>query len=132
TARFANQYVSVCQVVLFAVAVLVTPVYAAAAFAEERQRGTLDSLLVTRLSGGELVGGKFAARWLAVAGLLLTGVPVLALTQLWGGVDWQFLTFSTGVTLLTSLSLAALGVLFSVRARTVREAVVTTYVVAAG
>jgi ABC-type transport system involved in multi-copper enzyme maturation permease subunit len=132
SARFAREYVAACQVILFAAAVLLTPAYAAAAFADERQRGTLDGLLVTHLSGAELVVGKFAARWLAVAGLLLTGVPVLALTQLWGGVDWQFLTYSTAVTLLTTLSLGAFGVLFSVRARTVRQAVVTTYVTAAG
>ncbi|HEY1381141.1 MAG TPA: ABC transporter permease [Gemmataceae bacterium] len=132
TGRFARDFAATCLLVQFAAAALLTPAYAAGAIAEERQRGTLDFLLAADLSGAAIVFGKFAARWLAVAGLLLTGLPVLALTQLWGGVDWGALAFGFGVTLLTTFSLTGLGVLFSVRARSVREAAVTTYAVAAG
>jgi ABC-type transport system involved in multi-copper enzyme maturation permease subunit len=127
---FAIDFVNVCLLVQFAAAVILTPVYAAGAIAEERQRGTLDSVLVTDLSTGAIVFGRFAARWLTVVGLLLTSLPVLALTQLWGGIPWELLAFGAGLTILTTLSLGGIGVLCSVRARSVRTAVAATYAVA--
>src|SRR5215213_268945 len=48
-ARFGQEFAATCLLVQFAAAVLLTPVYAAGAIAEERQRGTLDGLLVTDL-----------------------------------------------------------------------------------
>jgi ABC-type transport system involved in multi-copper enzyme maturation permease subunit len=131
SARFANDYVTTCLVVQFVAAVVLTPAYAAASLAEERQRGTLDLMLATDLSPAAIVLGKFAARWLAVVGLMLTPAPILALAQLWGGTPWQLLAFGAGLTLLTTLSLAALGVLCSVRAESVRGAVAGTYAAAA-
>jgi ABC-type transport system involved in multi-copper enzyme maturation permease subunit len=128
---FAIDFVTICLLVQFAAAVVLTPIYAAGAIAEERQRGTLDAVLLTDLSPAEIVIGRFAARWLTVAGLLITGLPVLALTQLWGGIPWEFLVFGASLTLLTTLSLAGIGVLCSVRATSARTAVATTYAVAA-
>jgi ABC-type transport system involved in multi-copper enzyme maturation permease subunit len=132
TAKLADDFAATCLLVQFVAAVLLTPVYAAGAFAGERQRGTLDAVLVTQLSGAELVFGRFAARWLIVVGLLITGLPVLGLTQLWGGINWPTLAYGFGMTALTTLSLGGLSVLFSVRANSVRAAVLSTYVVAAG
>src|SRR3954465_2699086 len=60
TARFAQAFAATCLALQFIAAVLITPVYAAGAIAEERQRGTLDGLLVTDLSGVSIVLGKFA------------------------------------------------------------------------
>ncbi len=128
---FAIDFATICLSIQFAAAVVLTPIYAAGAIAEDRQRGTLDSILVTGLSAWAIVFGRFAARWLIVAGLLITGLPVLALTQLWGGVSWRFLAFGTGVTLLTTLSLAGIGMFCSVRAKSVRAAVAETCVFAA-
>jgi ABC-type transport system involved in multi-copper enzyme maturation permease subunit len=129
-AAFAVDFVSICLLVQFAAAVVLTPVYAAGAIAEERQNGTLDSILVTDLSACEIVFGRFAARWLIVASVLITGVPVMAATQLWGGVSWQFLVLGTSITLLTTLSFAGIGVFCSVRARSARAAVAGSYIFA--
>jgi ABC-type transport system involved in multi-copper enzyme maturation permease subunit len=132
TEAFAMDFVSACLLVQFAAAAALTPAVAAGAIAEERGRGTFDLLLAADLSVPSIVLGKFAARWLAVAALLLTGVPVIALAQLWGGVSWQQIVFGTGVVLLTTLSFAALGILCSVRALSVRTAVIGAYLAIAG
>jgi ABC-type transport system involved in multi-copper enzyme maturation permease subunit len=129
-AAFALDFATAFLCVQLGAAVLLTPAAAAGAVAEERQRGTLDFLLVSHLSSGAIVLGKFAARWLHLMGLLLTGLPVLALTLLWGSADWRFLTFGFALTALTSLSLAALSLLCSVTARSVRGAVAATYALA--
>lgn len=131
-ARFAEFFVRRFLEIQYFAALFLAAVSAAGAVAEERQRGTLDSLLVTGLSGADLVLGKFAARWLSAAGLLLTGAPILAMTLLWGGVDWRILAFESGQTLVTTLSMAGLGVLFSTLVRSVRRAVVLTLLVGGG
>jgi ABC-type transport system involved in multi-copper enzyme maturation permease subunit len=130
-AAFAVDFVTICLIVQFAAAIILTPVYAAGAIAEERQNGTLDSVLVTDISPWAIVFGRFASRWLTVASLLITSLPILALTQLWGGVSWEFLTFGASLTLLTTFSVAGIGVFCSVGAKSVRAAIAATYVFAA-
>jgi ABC-type transport system involved in multi-copper enzyme maturation permease subunit len=130
-ARLAEQFTAAFLVVQLGAVFLLTPAYAAGAVAEERQRRTLDDLLVTDLSSGAIVLGKLAARWLHVAAALFTGLPVLSLMLCWGGVDPLRLAAGFIVAALTALSLAALGLFYSVRARTVSGAVAATYLAAA-
>src|SRR3954470_23033174 len=113
-ARFAREFTDAFLVVQLAAVLLLTPAYAAGAVAEERQRGTLDDLLVTDLSAAAIVLGKLGARWLHVAGGLLTGLPVLSLAQLWGGIDLGQLLAGFAVTALTSFTLTALSLFCSV------------------
>src|SRR5437763_12271411 len=47
---FGEQFTAACLLVQFAAALILTPTYAAGAIAEERQRRTLDSLLMTHLT----------------------------------------------------------------------------------
>lgn len=62
---------------------------AAAAVAREKDRHTIDLLLVTRLSNSELVLGKLLASLVGVGTLLLSGLPVFGLLTLLGGVGWE-------------------------------------------
>src|SRR5439155_10298292 len=80
-AAFAREFSAACLAVQFGAVLLITPALTAGAIAEERQRQTLDDLLLTRLSGRDIVLGKLAARWVQVVGVLLAGVPVLCLFQ---------------------------------------------------
>ena len=85
-----------------------------------------------RLRDREIVLGKMAARVCNLVLLLLTGLPILSLTQLWGGVDFGVLLSCVCQPVLTLLSLAAVSMVASVYSRTAREAVVLAYLVAAG
>ena len=57
------------------------------AIARDRETPVLEFLFVTSLSDWEIVAGKLFSRLAYLAGALLAGLPVLALTQLFGGVD---------------------------------------------
>jgi ABC-type transport system involved in multi-copper enzyme maturation permease subunit len=85
-ARVAGDlFVAVVAVQMAAVWFL-APLFAAAVLTEERERKTLDLLLTTTLTGRELVLGKLAARLTFVGGVLLAGLPVFGVLQLFGGV----------------------------------------------
>jgi ABC-type transport system involved in multi-copper enzyme maturation permease subunit len=114
-----------------AAVVVLTPAYLAGAIADERERGTLDLLLTTRLSDREIVLGKLAARLTHLGGILLAGLPLLAATQLWGGVELRVLLAAFAVTGLNLLTVGAISVFQSVRSRTAWAATASSYVVVA-
>jgi ABC-type transport system involved in multi-copper enzyme maturation permease subunit len=92
---------------------VLTPVYLAGAIAEERECGTLDLLLTTQLSDRDIVLGKLAARLTHLGGTLLAGLPLLAATELWGGVDFRVVLAAFALTGLNLLSVGSISVLSS-------------------
>ena len=62
---------------------------AASSVAQEKDRRTLLLLLLTRLTGFEVVGGKLAATLLAPMSMLLCGLPLFLTLPLLGGVSPQ-------------------------------------------
>jgi ABC-type transport system involved in multi-copper enzyme maturation permease subunit len=131
-ANFAETFCYTYLAVQLAAVIALTPAYVGGAVAEEKDRKTLEFLLATDIRDREIVLGKMASRVANLALLLLTGLPILSLTQLWGGVDLGLLLCAFAITGVTLLSLAALGVVASVHSRRAREAVVLTYLAAAG
>jgi ABC-type transport system involved in multi-copper enzyme maturation permease subunit len=125
--RFAGEFFTAFLSAQLAVVLLLTPVYVAGAIAEERERRTLEFLLATDLGPAEIVVSKLSARLLNLALLLLTGLPVLALTQLWGGVDPFRVAAGFAATGLTMLSVGSLSIWNSVAVRRPVEAVLRTY-----
>ena len=59
----------------------------ARAIAKERDRRTLDFLLVTRLNSAEIVLGKLAASVLIASGTMVAGFPVMLLLHVLAGVE---------------------------------------------
>ena len=97
-------------------------------FAGERERGTLGSLLATRLPDRAILAGKMSAAVVYVWGASLLAVP-LSLVAINIKSPGQIalyssgqLTMVTGLALLASIFGGALGVLVSLRAPTVRQA----------
>lgn len=99
------------------------------AFAGERERHTLETLLASRLSDRAILFGKLAASVLygwgqSTAGLLLGAVTInIAFPD--GGLVFYDLGLFFGAlvaSLLASVLISALGVLVSLRAETVRQA----------
>ncbi len=106
---------------------VLTPAYLAGTVVEEKEQRTLDVLLTTRLHDREIVLGKLAARVTHLGGILLAGLPVVALTQLWGGVDMRLLVLAFAMTGLNLLGVAALSVFCSVYARSTWQALTLSY-----
>lgn len=106
---------------------VLTPAYVATAISEEKERRTLEMLFSTPLSDREIVLGKLAARLTHLGGVLLAGLPVLALTQLWGGVNALFLLAAFVATTMNLLSVGAISILCSVLAQTTVGALLRAY-----
>ncbi len=81
----------------------------ASSIAQEKDRRTLELLLLTRLNNSELVCGKLLANLLNVAVLLLASLPLFMLLTLLGGVSFGQVGSAFGVTLMSCLAAGSLG-----------------------
>ncbi len=106
---------------------VVTPVFAGGSITEEKDRGTLAFLQTSLLSNREIVLGKLAARVVFVLGLALTGLPVLAITLLFGGVDPAILATSFVAAVMSTVSLAAYSFWQATRADTLKAVLLAAY-----
>ena len=110
-----------------AVLCLLTPAYAAGGIAEEKDKKTMVFLLCSELTDREIVFGKFFGRTVFLLGILFAGLPILAITQLHGGVSWQFLLASYGVTAATVVFLSAVSAYSAASAETFRGGLFRAY-----
>src|SRR5262249_31762997 len=125
--RFAGSFFGWFMAVQFTVVFLVTPAYTAGAIAEEKERRTLEFLLATELSDGEIVLGMLAARLGNLFLLILAGFALLSSLLFLGGVDPMQVFAGFAATAMTMLSLGSISILVSVSARTALVAIVTAY-----
>jgi ABC-type transport system involved in multi-copper enzyme maturation permease subunit len=109
--------------ILFLVPALVSGV-----IADERQRKTLQYLLASCLTSGEIVVGKLAARLLFTATFLAVGLPVFVILAFLGGVDPDFVLvfFASSASLL--FFLGSMAILISTHARRPRDAISMMYI----
>ncbi|MCC6492882.1 MAG: ABC transporter permease subunit [Pirellulales bacterium] len=108
-ARFGAAVFSLLAPVQLALATAFSALLTAAAVAQEKDRRTLELLLMTRLTNSELVLGKLLASMLTVLVLVLAGVPLLMLLALLGGVSHLQVARVCGVTLAAALAAGAIG-----------------------
>lgn len=130
-AKFAALFFHTFLIVQFIAVLLLAPAFTAGAIAEEREKGTLSDLLTTQLLSREIILGKLGSRLSQLILLLLVGMPILSLLQLLGGVDPALLVAGFALTLLTSISIASVGLLCSVNSSRPRDAIFLTYVIIA-
>jgi ABC-type transport system involved in multi-copper enzyme maturation permease subunit len=126
-ARFAEGFFYSFLALQFVAIFFVTPVYVGGAIAEEKERNTLLFLLTTPLSDWEIIFAKLTSRLSHLALLLLTGLPVIALLQLFGGVNPLIMWTGFGFTLTTMLCIGCIGMYHSVTAAKPGDAVFRTY-----
>lgn len=107
--------------------ILLTPAYVAGAIADEKDKKTIDYLLATDLDNREIVLSKLVSRLLNITLLLLTGLPILSILQLLGGIDTELMISGFAILGLTMLGLASLGILLSTLFKKPRDAISLTY-----
>jgi ABC-type transport system involved in multi-copper enzyme maturation permease subunit len=127
-AQFAEEFFLAFLALQLGAVCLLTPYYAADAIAEEKERRRLDFLLVTDLTSREIILGKLLARLAYIGMMVAAGLPVLALTQLFGGVDINLLLLGYGWTVLTVLCSGTVATVFAVSSRRGRWAIAQAYV----
>lgn len=113
------------------IAVLVLmPIYIGASIQEERNRRTLPLLFTTHLTAWEIVLGKLLSRVGHVGGVLLSGLPVLAFAQLWGGIDMEMIAANFWNTFLLLLSVGAFSMVMAIQSRSLLAALLKSYLLA--
>ncbi len=124
---FSEEFFTAFVIIQHLTLLLLTPVSVAGAITVEKERKTLEFLLATDLRNREIIFGKLIARVLGLLMYLLAGLPIIAMLQLFGGVDpEQFLAAFT-VTAISVIGLAVLSIWFSTMMRKARDAIILTY-----
>ncbi|MGL6074643.1 MAG: ABC transporter permease [Fimbriiglobus sp.] len=113
------------------VMVLLTPAYAAGGISEEKEKKTFIYLLVSDLTSRELFLGKFVGRMTFLLGIMFAGLPILSMTQLYGGVSINLLLAAYMLTAATVILHSAIAAASAMATDTYRGALFRSYGVAA-
>ncbi|MBM4030598.1 MAG: hypothetical protein FJ291_02295 [Planctomycetes bacterium] len=112
---------------LFAGIVLCLPATMSAAITEEKERRTLELLLLTRLRPRHILWEKYAGRLVPVLMFLILSLPLLAVCYAFGGLTADDLLIAAYVLFLTCLQVGALALMCSAWCRTSLSAFFTSY-----
>ncbi|HMN96071.1 MAG TPA: hypothetical protein PKC43_01440 [Phycisphaerales bacterium] len=107
---------------------LLTPIFMAGAIAQEANPRTWDILLTTPLNALQIVLGNIFGRLFFVLALLLSTLPLFALTQSYGGVPGRSIFLSYAIAAGSALLVASIAVTLSVTRTAGRRAVFVFYV----
>jgi len=118
-------WVSYLQVSLIC---LLTPIFMAGAIAQEANPQTWDILLTTPLNNLQVVLGNLFGRLFFVLALLLSSLPLFAVTQYFGGVPGHSIFASYAIASTCALLVAAIAVTLSVTRTAGRRAVFIFYI----
>ena len=91
------------------VATFFAGILSAAAVAQEKDRHTLDLLLMTRMNASELVVGKMMSSLLGLLMLMMTSLPIFLFVTLFGGVSCAQVGIVMGATVAGILVSGSLG-----------------------
>jgi ABC-type transport system involved in multi-copper enzyme maturation permease subunit len=125
--QFAQAFSLTFFFVQLTIVLLLTPIFVAGSVFEERETRSGEVLLTTDLSRREVFYGKFLARVVQVMMVVAAGMPVLALTLLWGGVAIEFIVIGYVATFLCIFSSGAIAASVAGSSETLREAVLKAY-----
>ncbi len=116
---------------LLTAAVFVVPGQAAVTIVGERERQTLPLLQVSQLTGARIVTGKLASSLAFIMLLLVVALPLLVIPVLLGGVTVTQALLGMLMVAATAVTIGAVSMWISARARSVQGAVLGSYVVGA-
>lgn len=100
------QQMSYLQLALVA---LLAPIFTAGAITQEKDSQTYDILLATPLTNGQIILGSLLSRLFFVVALLISGIPVFSITQMFGGVAIGAIVRSFAIAAATAFVTGALA-----------------------
>ncbi|MBA2336993.1 MAG: ABC transporter permease subunit [Acidimicrobiia bacterium] len=116
---------------LLTAVVFVVPGQAAVTIVGERERQTLPLLQVSQLSGWRIITGKLASSLAFILLLLVVALPLLVIPVLLGGVTVLQAVMGMAMVAGTAVTIGAISMWISARAKGVQGAVLGSYVVSA-
>jgi ABC-type transport system involved in multi-copper enzyme maturation permease subunit len=93
---------------------LLAPIFTAGAITQEKDSQTYDILLSTPLTNGQIVLGSLLSRLFFVIALLISGIPIFSITQIFGGVSINSIVRSFGIAAATAFVTGALAMAIAV------------------
>lgn len=111
-------------------ALLIVPGVAALAIVTEKERLTFELLQVSQLRPYQVVLGKLGSALAYLLLLIVAAAPLLVLPTLIGGVTVGEVLRGLGMLIVVIVTLGSISIWISSRAKTVRSAVATSYIVA--
>ncbi len=88
---------------------LLSPIFTAGAITQEKDSQTYDILLSTPLTNGQIVLGSLLSRVFFVVALLVSGIPIFAVTQIFGGVAIKSIVYSFLIAASTAMVTGAMA-----------------------
>ena len=85
------------------------PIFTAGAITQEKDSQTYDILLATPLTNGQIVLGSLMSRLFFIVALLVSGIPIFSITQIFGGVAIRSIVLSFGIATATAFMTGALA-----------------------
>lgn len=113
-----------CVLVCFMV-----PILTASAIAGEREKQTLDLMLTTSISPFSIILGKLVAAMCTVCILVLSSVPILSISFLFGGMSWKDMIAFLFVVIAIGVFVGSIGLFFSSLVKKTPVAIVLTFLV---
>jgi len=92
-----------------ALVALLAPVFTAGAITQEKDSQTYDILLSTPLTNGQIVLGSLLSRLFFVIALLVSGIPIFSITQIFGGVAIKSIAESFMIAAATAFATGAMA-----------------------
>lgn len=111
----------------FVMIMFTAPVLTADAIAGERERGTFDMLLTTRLTAGEIVAEKLISAYINMAMIVISGLPAMLIPLMFGGVHIQNTIIMLLILLTEALMIMSVGMLVSCYCRSAIKSIVISY-----
>src|SRR4029453_10872989 len=88
---------------------LLAPIFTAGAITQEKDSQTYDILLSTPLTNGQIVLGSLLSRLFFVIALLVSGIPIFSITQIFGGVAIRSIILSFAIAAATAFVTASIA-----------------------
>ncbi len=105
-----------------------TPALTAGCVSIEKERQTMDVLLTTRMSTWQIIIGKYFSSIMLVIMLIISGLPMMALVFIYGGINIFQMFLMALVLITTTMYLASFGVFFSALVKNTIVSVILTYI----
>jgi len=112
--------------------IFITPALTAGAFSIEQEQQTLEMLLLTPLSGRNIVLAKLYSALSFIVVILLCAIPVAAISFAFGGVNPEQLLWAVALIMAQSVCFGMIGLFCSVRFLKTSIASVVSYCISLG
>lgn len=113
----------------FILILFLVPALTAGSIVGEREKKTLDILLTTKMTPGQIVTGKLMASLSTMVLLAFSSLPVISIVFSVGGITlWDLVKFMIFL-MVTAVYIGSIGILFSTLCKRTTTATVSTYAV---